>query len=75
MYTAPSAPDFLTRYDFHLSIARLLPETPTPEEAQKAKEAIARGRAIGAKTERERFYIEAIAEYWDRFGDRPHSAR
>ena len=29
----------------------------------------------GAKTERERFYIEAIAEYYDRFNDRPHGAR
>ena len=48
---------------------------PTPEEAQKAKEAIQRGRLIGAKTERERFYIEAIAEYYDRFSDRPHGAR
>ena len=48
---------------------------PTPEEAQKAKEAIARGRAIGPKTERERFYIEAVAEYYDRFSDRPHGAR
>src|SRR5687767_11262910 len=48
---------------------------PTPEEAQKAKEAIARGRAIGAKTERERFYIEAVAEYYDRFSDRSHGAR
>ena len=25
---APSAPDFLTRYDFHLSIARLMPSVP-----------------------------------------------
>jgi tetratricopeptide (TPR) repeat protein len=47
----------------------------TPEDAQKAREAIQRGRLIGAKTERERFYIEAIAEYYDRFGDRPHGAR
>ena len=47
----------------------------TTEDAQKAKEAIQRGRLIGAKTERERYYIEAVAEYWDRFGDRPHSAR
>ncbi|HEY7317917.1 MAG TPA: hypothetical protein VIE89_10110, partial [Candidatus Binatia bacterium] len=47
----------------------------TPQDAQKAKEAIQRGHLIGAKTERERFYIEAISEYWDRFGDRPHSAR
>ena len=48
---------------------------PTSEEAQKAKEAIARGRTIGPKTERERFYIEAVAEYYDRFSDRPHGAR
>src|SRR5215510_11542557 len=48
---------------------------PTPEEAQRAKEAIARGRAIDPKTERERFYIEAVAEYYDRFSDRSHGAR
>jgi predicted Zn-dependent protease len=47
----------------------------TAQDAQKAKEAIQSGHLIGAKTERERFYIEAISEYWDRFGDRPHSAR
>ena len=47
----------------------------TPEDAQKAKEAIQRGRLTGAKTERERFYIEAVAEYYDRFNDRPHGAR
>lgn len=27
---ATAAPDFLTRYDFHLSISRLMPSTPTP---------------------------------------------
>src|SRR2546429_1961424 len=48
---------------------------PTPEGAQKAKEAIARGRAIGPKTERERFYIEAVAEYYDQFNQRSHGAR
>jgi tetratricopeptide (TPR) repeat protein len=48
---------------------------PSPEGAQKAKEAIERGRAIGPKTERERFYIEAVAEYYDRFNDRSHGAR
>ena len=47
----------------------------TPQNAQKAKEAIQRARLTGAKTERERFYIEAIAEYYDRFNDRPHGAR
>jgi tetratricopeptide (TPR) repeat protein len=48
---------------------------PSPEGAQKAKEAIERGRAIGPKTERERFYIEAVAEYYDRFNDRSPGAR
>src|SRR5258708_918179 len=48
---------------------------PTPAQAQQAKEAIERGRAIGAKTERERYFIEAVAEYYDRFADRPHGAR
>jgi tetratricopeptide (TPR) repeat protein len=47
----------------------------TAEDARKAKEAIQRARLTGAQTERERFYIEAIAEYYDRFSDRPHSAR
>jgi hypothetical protein len=47
----------------------------SPETAQKAQESIDRGRAIGAKTERERYYIEAVAEYWRNFGDRPHGAR
>ena len=47
----------------------------TAEDAQKAREAIQRGRLTGAKTERERFYIEAIAEYYDRFNDRPHGSR
>ena len=45
------------------------------QDAQKAREAIQRGRLTGAKTERERYYIEAIAEYYDRFGDRPHGER
>jgi len=34
----------------------------SPQNMQRAQEAIARGRAISAKTERERYYIEAIAE-------------
>src|SRR5262245_5858814 len=48
---------------------------PSPEGAQKAKEAIERGRAIGPKTERERFYIEAVAEYYDQFSQRSPGAR
>src|SRR5437868_11981825 len=47
----------------------------TPEGAKHAQEAIAQARAIGAKTERERGYIEAIAAYYDKFAERPHPAR
>ncbi|MDP3796846.1 MAG: hypothetical protein Q8R06_06800 [Polaromonas sp.] len=47
----------------------------TPDEAKRAQEAIDRGRATGARTERERMYIEAVAEYWKNFGERPHGAR
>jgi tetratricopeptide (TPR) repeat protein len=48
---------------------------PTAAQAQQAQEAIERGRAIGAKTERERLFIEAVAEYYERFADRTHAAR
>jgi Tetratricopeptide repeat len=48
---------------------------PTPENARRALAAIDRGRAIGAKTERERAYIEAIAAYYDHFADRLQRAR
>jgi hypothetical protein len=47
----------------------------TPEGAKRAQEAIDQGRAIGAKTERERGYIEAVAAYYDHFAERPHAAR
>src|SRR4030095_15115212 len=48
---------------------------PSPEGAQKAKEAIERGRAIGPQTERERYYIEAVAAYYDSFSSRLPGAR
>jgi hypothetical protein len=48
---------------------------PSPVRAKAAIEAIAQGRTIGAKTERERGYIEAITAYYDRFAERPHPAR
>ncbi len=48
---------------------------PTPAQAQQAKEAVERGRAIGAKTERERLFIEAVAQYYERFAERTHAAR
>jgi tetratricopeptide (TPR) repeat protein len=48
---------------------------PSPEIAQRASAAIETGRAAGAKTERERLYVEAVAAYWDRFSERPQRAR
>ena len=51
------------------------PTGASPEDAQRALEAIARGRATGAKTERERAYIEAIAAYYDHFAERLQRAR
>jgi Tfp pilus assembly protein PilF len=47
----------------------------TPAAAQKAQAAVAQGRDIGAKTERERGYIEAIAAYYDRFAERAPGER
>jgi tetratricopeptide (TPR) repeat protein len=48
---------------------------PSPADAQRAQEAIDRGRAIGAKTQRERDYIDAIADYYDHFAERSNGAR
>ena len=47
----------------------------TPETAKKAQESIDRGRAIGAKTERERMYLEAVAKYWKDYDSLPHGTR
>jgi hypothetical protein len=43
---------------------------PTSEDARRAQMEIDRGRAIGAKTQRERDFIEAIAAYYDHFAER-----
>jgi hypothetical protein len=43
---------------------------PSPTDAQRAQEAIEQGRAIGAKTQRERDYIEAVAAYYDHLARR-----
>jgi tetratricopeptide (TPR) repeat protein len=48
---------------------------PSPENAARAVAAIERGRAIGAKTQRERDYIAAIAAFYDHFTERPQAAR
>ncbi len=45
------------------------------EDAEQARQIIERGRALGPKTERERYYLEAVAEYWDRFATRQHGER
>lgn len=47
----------------------------TPEAAKQAQESISRGRAIGAKTERERMYLEAVAQYWTNYDSLPHGIR
>jgi tetratricopeptide (TPR) repeat protein len=48
---------------------------PSPAAAQKGAAAVAQGRKIGAQTERERGYIDAIAAYYDRFDERKHGQR
>src|SRR5437764_1300330 len=47
----------------------------TPDGAKKAQEAIAQARATGAKTERERGYVEAMGAYYDKFAEQPHPVR
>src|SRR5262245_50471483 len=46
-----------------------------PKDAPLAQGAIDRGRKMGAKTQRERDYIEAVAAYYDDFANRPERAR
>jgi tetratricopeptide (TPR) repeat protein len=48
---------------------------PTPKDAEKAQAAIDQGRRIGAKTQRERDYIEAVAAYYQDWASRPERAR
>src|SRR5258708_28702086 len=48
---------------------------PSPILAARAQAAITQGRDIGAKTDRERAYIEAIAAYYEDFANRPERAR
>ena len=47
----------------------------SPKSAEVAQVAIDEGRRIGAKTQRERDYIEAVAAYYQDFGGRPERAR
>jgi tetratricopeptide (TPR) repeat protein len=47
----------------------------SPKGAEQAQTAIEQGRRIGAKTERERDYIEAVAAYYEDWSNRPEKAR
>ncbi len=46
-----------------------------PNETPRAQGAIAKGRELGAKTEREKDYLEAVAAYWDDFTNRTERQR
>jgi tetratricopeptide (TPR) repeat protein len=65
----------------NFGIAAILMSNPlagmgaSPAGAQKAQAAIDLGRKTGAKTERERDYIEAVAAYYQDFANRPERAR
>ena len=47
----------------------------SPKNAQLAQAAIDKGRKMGAKTQRERGYLEAVAAYYEDFASRPERAR
>ncbi len=47
----------------------------SPKDAPRAQAAIDKGRTMGAKTERERDYLEAVAAYYEDFANRPERAR
>ena len=62
-------------------IAALLMSNPlagqgaSPKAAEIASAALEQGRKVGAKTERERDYIEAVASYYADFANKPERAR
>ncbi len=62
-------------------IASLLMSNPlagqgaSPQGAEAAQAAIAEGRRMGAKTQRERDYLEAVAAYYQDFATRPEKER
>ena len=47
----------------------------SPKSAEQAQAAIDKGRKMGAKTQRERDYLEAVAAYYEDFANRPERAR
>jgi tetratricopeptide (TPR) repeat protein len=48
---------------------------PPKEWAPRAQAALDQGRKIGAKSQRERDYIEAVAAYWEDWANRPERTR
>src|SRR6184192_4086728 len=54
---------------------RLAGQGASPKGAEQAQTAIDEGRRIGAKTERERDYIEAVAAYYKDFATRSEKER
>ncbi len=48
---------------------------PSPQWAQRAQAAIEQGRRIGAQTQRERDYVEAVAAYYEDWANRPERTR
>src|SRR5262245_15595701 len=47
----------------------------SPKGAEQARLVLEQGRKIGAKTQRERDYIEAVAAYYEDWGNRPERDR
>ena len=45
------------------------------KDAEQAQDAIQKGRKMGAKTQRERDYLEAVAAYYEDFANRSERAR
>ena len=62
-------------------IAAILMDNPlaavgsSPQGAERAQKALDEGRRIGAKTGRERDYIDAVAAYYQDWANRPERAR
>jgi tetratricopeptide (TPR) repeat protein len=46
-----------------------------PKDVERAQAAIAKGRQMGAKTEREKDYLEAVAAYWEDYANRNERQR
>ncbi len=65
----------------HWGYAAILMSNPlagqgaTPANAVKAQAALDQAKKVGAKTQRERDYIEAVASYYEDWSNRPERAR